>query len=167
MEEGRGEINEHKTEKQPPLAGKDFLYYWNLFRWPFFIALAVNIILYVTIQPMVYIIFTDFLYFVFLGWMMAKREKGTQIQTATLGTIAGLALGFFVSVFKLIYYWKVYLFFNIITETLATGLAGLLFGAAIYLILHRKSHIHKAIVPGSGLNTDKNKKAKGGEQHGR
>ncbi|MFH0952323.1 MAG: hypothetical protein V1838_04000 [Patescibacteria group bacterium] len=150
----------------PPLGGQDFLYYWRYFRWPFLIILATNVALYVLQQVMLYVIFVDIIYFIFLSWLIVKRLKGNQVQAATMGTISGLALGLMVSIFKLIYFWKVYLFFNIITETLITGLVGLLIGAASYLVWHGKSHIRQVIVPGSDLENSKKIEKKGGERSG-
>lgn len=129
------------------LAGRDFLYYWRHFRWPFVIVLVADVVLYVLSQPMLYVIFIDLVYFIYLGWLMTKRERGTQAHVITLGVTAGLVLGLTASLFKLLYFWQLYLFFNIISETLITGLIGLLISAAVYRILHRQAGIGHSIIP--------------------
>lgn len=146
VEEGMPTQPVTKTNSQP-LAGHDFLYYWRRFRLPLVVAGVIAIVLYVFRQPMVYIIFVELVYLLFVAWFMIKRQQATQGQAIVADVLAGLVLGLIMSVFKLLFFWKLYLFFNIVTETLVTGLGGLLAGAALYTILHRQTTIAQSILP--------------------
>lgn len=130
-----------------PLAGHDFLYYWRHLRLPLLVAVALSVVLSIFNQRMVYIIFLELIYLMFISWFMVKRKHSTRAQSIVMGTIAGLILGLVLSIFKLFYFWKLFLFFNIITETLVTGLAGMLAGAALYTILHRQTNLAQSLLP--------------------
>lgn len=145
-------ITSQPSQPQPKsanaaLAGHDFLYYWRHVRLPLLIAFVIGGVLYIFEQQMLYVLFVEFIYVLFVGWSAVKLYKGNQAQVIITGVIAGLTLGLALSLFKLFFFWKLYLFFNIVTETLVTGLAGLLAGAALYQILHRQTTITKSILP--------------------
>lgn len=120
------------------LAGKRISYYFNLFKWPVLVALLAEIILIITNQLVVYLWFVNLLLFVSLAtW--AKFVNNLRLgQTIILGICAGFILGFLVSLFKLIWWHKLYLFFNVVTETMIVTMTGLLLSGGTYLLISRE-----------------------------
>jgi hypothetical protein len=139
---------EDKTDQEehlkPPdgvsgdLAGRPISFYFRLFKWPVLAALVVEIFLIVFNQPNVYLWSVNLLIFIGLT-VWAKQVYNLRLgQAVILGIVSGFVLGLFVSLFKLIWWHKLYLFFNIVTETITTAMAGLLLSGGTFLVLSKE-----------------------------
>lgn len=154
VRKGKFHYNNHMTEGdeskehlRPPtgvsgdLAGKRISFYFNFFKWPVLVALLAEIILIIINQPDVYLWFINLLLFVSLTVWVKYVNNLRLSQTVILGVCAGFVLGFLVSLFKLIWWHKLYWLFNVVTETVLVAMAGLLLSGGTYLVIskeHRK-----------------------------
>lgn len=138
------EDDESKEHLRPPagvsgdLAGKRISYYFNLFKWPVLVALLAEIILIIINQPNVYLWFVNLLLFVSLTVWVKYVYNLRLGQTIILSVCAGFILGFLVALFKLIWWHKFYLFFNVVTETMMVTMAGLLLSGGTYLVISKE-----------------------------
>ena len=135
------------TEKKPDseaastqgiLASKPFAFYIRLMRWPLLTAIALEMILLALSQKEVYLWFINLLLFIFLALWAYKIYQLKLGQVITLGSVCGFILGLMISLFRLVWFHKLYLFFNIITETIITLLAGFLISGATFLIITKE-----------------------------
>ena len=139
------------------LAGQTFAYYFRLFRWPVLGVLIAEIVLIILDQGMVYLWFINLLLFVGLTLWIKKVYEGNFIQSLVLNGLAGLTLGFLIALFKLVWHHKVYLFFNIITETVKSLLFRLIISAATYIVITKEYKDH-SLLPFKFKNKDKKDK---------
>jgi len=141
------------------LGGETFNFYFHIFRWPLLFVLIGEIILIILRQKAVYLWFINLLFFAVLTLWLYYTYRVRMIHVIILGSLAGFILGFLIALFKLIFERKLYLFFNLISESVITLLFGFLISAATYLLISKESRKNNI------LSIKKEKK--GGELNGR
>lgn len=123
-----------------------FDFYYKIISWAVFVGSALIILLYLIdsfekyywffmIDVYYYSLIIEVIIFAYLGFratppVLPLLRGGTKV-TAKVGAIAGVILGIILAVFKLIWYFKVWTFFNLITEPILTGVMGFLICGAV------------------------------------
>ncbi|USN53639.1 MAG: hypothetical protein H6760_00495 [Candidatus Nomurabacteria bacterium] len=130
--------SQNTSEQEVYVAGLRLSDYWRMARWPVAAATLVNAALLAAQQPWPYLWGINVLSFLGLAYWLQLKKRLTFGSASAMGIVAGLSLGFFVAIFRLVIERHAYLFFNLITEPLLTAAGGFLFSTLLYSLLHRK-----------------------------
>jgi len=107
------------------VGGKNFDYYLGIIILPILLIIVAEIIMTIFEVPRYFFWTIDVVSFIYVSWAIYLKRKDTFAEAGTAAAMMGIAIGLTMAIFKLIYFHKVYLIFNLIAEPIRTGLLGL------------------------------------------
>jgi hypothetical protein len=94
-----------------------------------------------------YSLIIEAIIFIYLGSRITSPSlpfaRGGARAAAKVGAVAGVILGIILAIFKLFWYYKVWTFFNLITEPIITGIMGFLICGAMGWVKNVRSKRHE------------------------
>ena len=117
------------------VGGKNFDYYLGVIILPIIVVVVAEIFLIIYEASIYFFWIINIISFVYIAWAIYLRRKDSFTEAGTAAVMMGVIIGFLVAVFKLIYFHKVYLIFNLIAEPVRTGLLGLVIVWLVHLII--------------------------------
>lgn len=145
------------------LGSKNLGFYFALIKYPISFAVAASIIYFFVKGNFKLAWIFDFLAFGFIAVVLVKIHKLRYKEIVIACGFAGLFIGVFSALFKLIYSWKIYYFFNLVSEPAITAMVGIFFGIAVGYVLLNIFSADKKINKGNSSSNEE----KGGESNGR
>ena len=135
---GRSDKNEDNlTLGKVFLGSKPLGFYFALIKFPIIFVVVVEIVYFLSQKSFNYVWIFDLVAFGYVAAILAKKHRLGYKEIVIGGGFTGLFIGLFVAVFKLIYFRKLFYFFNLISEPAITTLVGIFFGIAVgYVLLH-------------------------------
>jgi len=117
------------------VGGKNFDYYLGVIILPIIVVAVAEIVM--TIYGVSYYFFwaIDIASFIYVAWAIYLRRRDTLAEAGTAAVMTGVMIGLIAAIFKLIYFHKLYLIFNLIAEPVRTGLLGLVLAWFFNLVL--------------------------------
>jgi len=115
--------------------GKDFNYYLGIIVLPVIVVVIAEIILNIFAVPVYFFWLIDIVSFIYVGWAVYWKRKDSFREAGTAAVMMGVLIGLLMAVFRLIYFHKLYLIFNLIAEPIRSGLLGLLVVWLIHLVI--------------------------------
>lgn len=128
-----------QNDQEVVVAGVRLTGYWQMAKWPVAVATLANAALLAAGQPWAYLWAANVALFLSLSFWLHTKKLLNIGSASAMGIISGLALGFFVAIFRLVIEREAYLFFNLITEPLVTAAGGLLFCTLYFSLTQRKN----------------------------
>lgn len=145
--------NNQEQEKEPslgkvPLASRTLDFYFKLIKFPIVFAVVLGGVYFFTTQALDFVWFIDLITIGYVAVVIIKKHQGKTQEIIISCGMTGLIIGFFNALFKLVYYRRFYLFFNLISEPFLTALVGIFVGLAIgfsfFKILEKDKRINKS-----------------------
>ncbi|MFA6392024.1 MAG: hypothetical protein WCW66_04730 [Patescibacteria group bacterium] len=117
---------------------KKLEYYFDIIKYPVVLTVVVNIVYFLIRKSFDIMWVFDIVAFIYIAYIIVKKKQGKITDAFIACGISGLFMGFFIAVFKFIYFRKFYLFFNIISEPFLTFIVGGFIGVAFAYIALKK-----------------------------
>ncbi|MFA6272177.1 MAG: hypothetical protein WC693_03640 [Patescibacteria group bacterium] len=137
-----GNEGEDLSLKKISLSDKKLEFYFDVVKYPVVFAIVINIVYYYIRKTDAMWVF-DILAFVYIAIFILKKQLGKRAVVFIACGISGLFIGFFMAVFKLVYFRKFYLFFNLISEPFLTFIVGSFVGLVVAYIILRPNKKNK------------------------
>jgi hypothetical protein len=117
------------------VGGKNFDYYLGIIILPIIVVMAAEIVMIIYNVSLYFFWAIDVVSFIYVAWAIYLRRHDTFTEAGTASVMMGILIGLFIAIFKLIYFHKVYLIFNLIAEPVRTGLLGLVLAWLFHLVI--------------------------------
>ena len=131
-----GNEEEDLSLKKISLGDKKLEFYFDLIKYPVVFAIVINVVYFFIRKSFDVMWVFDIMAFTYIAVFILKKQLGKRVEVFIACGISGLFIGFFMAVFKLVYFRKFYLFFNLISEPFLTFIVGGFVGLAVaYIIL--------------------------------
>jgi len=127
------------------LGSKPLGCYFALIKFPIIFVVVVEVIYFLSQKSFDYVWIFDLIAFGYVAALLAKKHQLGYKEIVIGGGLTGLFIGLFSAIFKLIYFGKLYYFFNLISEPAITVLVGIFFGIAVGYVLFNILHTNKKI----------------------
>lgn len=117
------------------VGGKNFDYYLGIIILPILVITIAEIIMVIYEIPIYFFWTINVISFFYIAWAIYLRRHDSFTEAGTAAVMLGVVVGLFLAIFRIIYFHKVYLLFNLIAEPIRTGILGLAVVWLVHLIV--------------------------------
>jgi len=117
------------------VGGKNFDYYLGIIILPILVISIAEIVMVIYEVPIYFFWAINIITFLYIAWAIYLRRHDSFTEAGTAAVMLGVVVGLFLAIFRIIYFHKVYLVFNLIAEPIRTGILGLAIVWLIHLII--------------------------------
>ncbi|MFH1598563.1 MAG: hypothetical protein ABIB97_05910 [Patescibacteria group bacterium] len=131
-------MKEYRPKEKKPaqlVGGKNFDYYLGIILLPIIVVTIAEAVMIVFEVKVYFFWIINVVSFIYVGWAIYLRRRDSFTEAGTAAAMMGVLIGLLIAIFKIIYFRKVYLIFNLIAEPVRTGILGLVVVWLLHLIL--------------------------------
>lgn len=122
--------------KKISLGNRKLEFYFDIIKYPVVFAIVINVVYFFIRKSLDVMWVFDVMAFAYIAVFILKKRLGGRQEVFIACGISGLFIGFFMALFKLVYFRKFYLIFNLISEPFLTFIVGGFIGFAVaYAVL--------------------------------